>query len=391
MMNYVILRPGELALKGANRGSFEQAMLENIRTQLGRHTGAACRRFWGRFYVGPTEDTSVLARACTKIFGIANVSPACRVASDPDRIAEAGCRIIGQALAHYPGEERVPFRVTVRRADKHFPLQSTDYQRELGGRVYRNFPRLQVDLENAMLDLGVEIRAEGTFLFLEKLAGAGGLPVGVEGRVLSLLSGGIDSPVASWAMMKRGCRVDFVHFDARPFTGTGSLEKVRTLARLLGEWQGGHRLTVVPFADCQVAMKDLPKPQYRTLIYRRFMLRIAARIAARTGALALVTGDSLGQVASQTLPNLAVVDDARGALPVMRPLIGQDKQETIARAKEIGTYDVSIRPFEDCCTLFQPEHPVTNGDPAVATAIEQDLDVEGLVAAAVQRSEQLRD
>ena len=249
---------------------------------------------------------------------------------------------------------------------------------------------MRVDLENADIDLGVEIRREGAFLYVEKFKAPGGLPVGYEGRAVSLLSGGIDSPVASWLLMRRGCRIDFVHFDSRPYTGPGSLDKVRTLAATLGRWQAGHRLFVVPFAECQLALKDLQRPGYRTVLYRRFMLRMAERIAMDNGAGALVTGDSLGQVASQTLANLRVVDAVGKELPILRPLVGQDKQDVVALARQIGTYDISIRPFEDCCTLFAPDHPVTRGKPGLAAEIEEQLDVEGLVADAVARTEMER-
>ncbi len=385
MFDHVILRPGELALKGGNRGTFERRLASNLAKMLEPLGRPPIFRRWGRFYVGPCTDTDRIARASARVFGIVNVSPARQVAADMDSIAAAGIQAVGRLLARLPGEDPVPFRVTTKRADKGFPLNSMACQRELGARLLVEYPRLRVDLAHADIDLGVEIRNEGTFVFVERIPAAGGLPVGCEGRVLSLLSGGIDSPVASWLAMKRGCKVAFCHFDSQPFTGPGSLEKVRQLAKVLGTWQGGADLLIVPFADCQVAMKEISRPGYRTVLYRRFMMRIAERLAKRQRALALVTGDSLGQVASQTLANIGVVEAATGPMPVLRPLIGTDKQEVVDRARQIGTYDISIQPFEDCCTLFQPDHPVTSGKPRIAAEIEADLDVDGLVGAAIEQ------
>jgi thiamine biosynthesis protein ThiI len=389
-VNVLILRPGELATKGKNRPSFERRLLDNLRAQLRPHTDAPIERTWGRFYVGPTEDVERLTRHAQRVFGIVNVSPALRVDAADTEIKRAAVGLVQRAVTARGGADGVRFRVTVKRADKDFPISSMDYQRELGAEVFTAVPGLRVDLENADIDLGVEIRREGAFLYVEKFKAPGGLPVGYEGRAVSLLSGGIDSPVASWLLMRRGCRIDFVHFDSRPYTGPGSLDKVRTLAATLGRWQAGHRLFVVPFAECQLALKDLQRPGYRTVLYRRFMLRMAERIAMDNGAGALVTGDSLGQVASQTLANLRVVDAVGKELPILRPLVGQDKQDVVALARQIGTYDISIRPFEDCCTLFAPDHPVTRGKPGLAAEIEEQLDVEGLVADAVARTEMER-
>jgi len=388
MLDHVIVRPGELALKGKNRGYFERLLHENLRHALAAVGAPKVERRHGRFYVGPIADAARAAKRAARVFGVVSTSPAVRCAADADVWAELGAELVGDALRRIPGDSPIKFKVDVKRADKSFPHNSMEVARALGGRILSAHPRLTVDLSSPDLTLGVEIRPEGSFLYLDKLRASGGLPVGCEGRVLALLSGGIDSPVACWLMMKRGCRVDLVHFDSRPFTGPGSLEKVRQLATILDDWQGGTRLLVVPFANIQLATRDLPNPGYRTVLYRRFMVRIAERLALARKAQALVTGDSLGQVASQTLGNLRVVEAARTTdLPLLRPLLGHDKEETIEIARRIGTFETSIQPFEDCCTLFQPDHPVTSGKPEKAAEIEALVDVTALVTEAVEKTE----
>ncbi len=386
-LDLVVLRPGELSLKGGNRRYFEKILRKNLRALIGKDI--PIERLWGRFYMGPLPaggeqgDARKIAQKAARVFGVANTSPACRVETSEEAIARTCIELMGEELAH-KGAEDASFAIRVRRADKSFPKRSMELARSLGGKVLEAFPDLKVDLENPTIPLGIEIRPEGSFVFLEQFKGAGGLPVGCEGRVLCLLSGGIDSPVAAWQMMKRGCRVDLLHFDSRPFIGEGSLQKVRRLAQSLNGWQGRTRLGVVEFSQIQTKLRELPKEGYRTVLYRRFMLRIAERIAEEQGHGALVTGDSLGQVASQTLENLRVVAAASGGLPIFRPLIGFDKEETMAVARKIGTYEISIEPFDDCCTLFQPDQPVTRGKIEVAERLEAKVDMEDLVAQAVQ-------
>jgi thiamine biosynthesis protein ThiI len=382
----VVLRPGELTLKGKNLRRFEQRLFDNVRGATGQRV---FKRSRGRYYLGPVDDAESVARRCARVFGIASTSPVVRVAAELEPIA-ARCAELTAGWLERRGasaEGSVPFRVTVRRQDKRFPLRGNELAAELGARLLDRFSALRVDLHQAQLELGVEVRDEGCFLFAERYPGVGGLPVGVEGRVLTLLSGGIDSPVAAWRLMKRGCRSDFVHFDARPFTGPGSLEKVRALAEALRPWQGKSSLWVVPFSKIQVAYKDCVREDYRTLLYRRAMLRIADRIGQQFEHYALASGDSLGQVASQTLENLACVDAAPHELPLLRPLLGYDKEETIAIARDIGTYEISIRPFEDCCTLFQPERPATSGRRWMAEKLEQDVPLDALIDEAVEGTE----
>ncbi len=384
----VLVRPGELSLKGGNRRRFEKILRRNLRLALEHALGEAPRieKRHGRFYLLDPRDPRKTARLAARVFGVANASPASRVPAEPAALEQAALKLLERRL-----EEAAPrtFAVRVRRADKRFPIRSGPFAAEVGARVLEAHPGLKVDLDAPELELGIEIREEGAFVFLEKIPGSGGLPVGSEGRVLSLLSGGIDSPVASWMMMKRGCRVEFLHFDSSPFTGPGSLEKVRRLARILDSWQGGTKVFVCPFAEIQKVLRARRGESYRTLLYRRFMMRIAGALASRRRLGALVTGDSLGQVASQTLANLRVVHAAAADLPVFRPLVGLDKEETIALARRIGTYETSIEPYEDCCTLFQPRSPATAGKAETAAALEAGLDLEGLTAGALENLREL--
>ncbi len=385
-MDHVIIRPVELTLKGNNRRWFERMLHQHLKAALARHGVTAVDRRHGRYYIGPRDDAEQIAREAAKVFGVVHTSAAKRCGRSEEEIAALTRELVAEMLTRKPELASSTFRVDVKRSYKQFPRNSMETAAWLGSVILEAHPGLKVDLHDPDWSLQVEIRGEGGFVFLEKIPGAGGLPVGTEGKVMCLLSGGIDSPVAAWQMMKRGCRVEYVHYDAQPFTGPGALEKVRTLARSLDAWQGKSKLWVVPFAPIQMATKDLPKPGYRTVLYRRFMSRIADRLARRRRCKALVSGDSLGQVASQTLDNLIVIEGAREALPMLRPLIGFDKQETIRLARHIDTYEISIRPFEDCCTLFQPDHPVTRGKLEDAEWLEGMVDVEALVQEAVEKA-----
>jgi thiamine biosynthesis protein ThiI len=277
------------------------------------------------------------------------------------------------------------FRITARRAFKTFPLTSVELNRALGAHVLARRPDVRVDLHHADVEVHVEVLPAEAFIYCDRRAGAGGLPVGSSGTVAALLSGGIDSPVAAWRMMKRGCRVVFVHFHSVPYLPDTSQRKARELVERLTPWQYFSRLYLVPFGDIQRDVVLAVPPHARVTIYRRLMVRIAERLARSAGAAALVTGDSLGQVASQTLENLASIE-AAADLPVLRPLIGMDKLEITAQAQALGTFEISIEPDADCCTLFVPRHPGTRITRDEATAIERRLDVEALVAAGIERA-----
>jgi thiamine biosynthesis protein ThiI len=383
-----IVRFSEIALKGGNRRMFEDILQRNLKCALGGRDAPRVRRAWGRFVVGPVEDAALAARIAARVFGVSSVSVGVLLESSQP-IAPAAAGLVGAWLADRPGEGPVSFRVTARRADKRTALTSQDVARAVGEALRSAHPRLVARMKGPELTVGIDVRAEGTYLFLDKEKGVGGLPVDSQAKVMTLLSGGIDSPVAAWLAMKRGCRVDFCHVDSFPFTGTRSVDKVLRLAGLLNRWQGRTRCWVVPFANVQVAVKEAPPADYRTVVYRRFMTRIACRLAAREECLALVTGDSIGQVASQTLENIAAAD-ACADRPVLRPLVALDKEEIIAQAQRIGTFAVSIEPHDDCCTVFQPENPAVRAKAHWIERVESQLDVEGLVSEAVEKTRAMR-
>jgi thiamine biosynthesis protein ThiI len=378
----VLVRYGELGLKGKNRGDFEATLVRNIRAAVEPISDVAVERERGRVRVTPRQRLTSVARRLQQVFGIVSVSPAWGVEPTPEAIARAAGPIYERARAGLPADPPVTFRVRGSRADKDFPLTSSELERFVADRVLPDDGSVVVDLEHPRLELGIDVRAERAYLFAERLPGPGGLPVGTLGRVLCLISGGIDSPVAAWMAMKRGAEVALVTFHSAPYLGEPSKRKVLELARVLARWQPRTRLYVAPFGPVQEAIRDGAPESYRTVLYRRMMQRIASRLAAGEGALALVTGESLGQVASQTLENLTCIEDA-AELPVLRPLVAFDKQETIALAREIGTFELSCLPEPDCCTVFLPRRAVIRGKKRVCAEIEAGLDVRGLVEASV--------
>ncbi|GAB6876121.1 tRNA uracil 4-sulfurtransferase ThiI [Thermaerobacter litoralis] len=395
-MNPVLLvRYGEIGLKGRNRPQFEQALLRQIRRALGAWPGTAVYRTPGRVWVEPPAgtDPEPLLEALQRVFGIVAVSPAERVDLDLEAIAAGARRVLEAALEDRPGGGGpaggpVTFKVEARRSNKRFPLTSLDLNRELGARLLAAHPELKVDVQRPQVTVHVEVRHDGAYVYARSVPGPGGLPVGVTGRACVLLSGGIDSPVAVWMAMKRGLRPICVHFHSPPFTSERAREKVVDLTRVLARWGGPLALWVVHFTEVQRAIQlDCP-PELTITLMRRMMFRLAERIAARERALALVTGESLGQVASQTLESIRTIS-AVTTLPVLRPLIGLDKTEIVERARAIGTYDISVLPYEDCCTLFVPAHPATRPRPEQAEAAEAVRDWEPLLADALERSERL--
>src|SRR5688500_3089891 len=371
-MTSIVVHYQEIALKGKNRPWFLAKLVRNIRQAVSDLDVASVRALMGRIEVvlGPSAVPEVVGERIRRTFGIANFSYAGRTALDIDGIAAA-------VLADLGDRTCTSFRVSVRRADKRFPLTSPQAEREIGGRI-KQARGWRVDLEHADLAIHVELLTDEAFYFFGKEKGAGGLPTGTAGRVVCLLSGGIDSPVAAHRMMKRGCAVTFVHFHSYPILSRASQEKARELVRLLTTWQQRSRLYLVPFGDIQQqVVLAVPGPM-RVIVYRRLMLRIAERIAARRRAQALVTGDVVGQVASQTLENLPVVGSV-ATLPLFRPLIGMDKDEITAEAIKIGSYPISIIPDQDCCTLFTPRNPQTKARLADIEIAEQSLPIAELV------------
>ena len=380
-MRSVIVHYQEIALKGKNRPWFIQRLVQNVREATADLDIQAVRPLVGRLEValGPTATYEQVRERMLRVFGVANFSRASRAPLDIDAIASA-------ILADLGDTETPSFRVTVKRADKRFPMKSPEIEREVGGRV-KIAKGWLVDLDHPALTITVEMMKDHAFYTFAKERGAGGLPSGVSGKVACLLSGGIDSPVAAWRMMKRGCSTLLVHFHSYPFLSRASQEKVRELAQALTTYQYRTRLFLVAFGEIQRQVVLTVPSQLRVVIYRRLMVRIADRIARANGARALVTGEVIGQVASQTLENMSVIAAATD-LPILRPLVGMDKDEIVAQAERLGTFEISIIPDQDCCQLFTPKHPATRATIEAVEEAESRLQVEELVQKAVAEAEQ---
>ena len=376
-MTSIVIHYQELALKGKNRPWFLGRLVRNIREAVADLDVRSVRALMGRIEVvlGPTASREQVGERLRHTFGIANFSYARRTTVDLDQIAAA-------ILEDLEDRTCTSFRVSARRADKRYPLTSPQIEREVGGRI-KQARGWRVNLDEPELVVHLELLTSEAFYFFGKEPGPGGLPTGTAGRVACLLSGGIDSPVAAHRMMKRGCAVTFVHFHSYPILSRASQEKARELVALLTRWQHRSRLYLVAFGDIQQqVVLSVPGPM-RVVVYRRLMLRIAERIARARHAQALVTGDVVGQVASQTLENLAVIGNV-ASLPIFRPLIGMDKDEITAEAIRIGTYPISIVPDQDCCTLFTPRNPLTRARLADIERAEQALPMDELVERAVR-------
>ena len=376
----VLCRYAEIFLKGANRGFFERTLVENIRRVV-RPVGGEVERLHGRVLVRPAPGLAGegatparLVAALQKTFGLTSVSPVRLVDKDLDAIMAASVAEVDAALIF--GRPR-SFKVEARRSDKRFQPPSPEIARQVGGAVIAAHG-LPVDVHDPELTVGVEVGFEHAFTFARSVPGPGGLPVGCTGEVDLLLSGGIDSPVAGWMAMKRGCHIAATYFHSFPYTGDRTKDKVARLARKLAAWQGKVELRVVPFTEAQQFIANNCDRKLAVVLYRRLMMRIAERLAKARGALGLVTGESLAQVASQTLENLGVINSVV-TLPVIRPLIAYDKRETITLAQRIDTYELSIEPYEDCCSLFVPDHPSTRTTHRVIDQAEKKLDIEAMI------------
>ena len=379
-MNRIVVRYHEVALKRGNRRMFVDRLVNNIGATL-RGTGVKrVRSAAGRIVVHLKTDADWPEINCRlqRVFGIANYSLAWRTPRTIDDITDT-------AVTAVDGRTFASFAVRAKRADKGFPLTSPEIAARVGAAI-KAHSGAAVNLKQPELAISIEVLPREAFVALDRLPGPGGLPVGTSGVVVSLLSGGIDSPVAAWRMMRRGCRVEFVHFHGAPYQDRTSRDKVAELARVLTRFQLHARLHLVTFGEIQrQIVTGVPRP-YRVVLYRRMMLRIAEAIARSIDAGALVTGESLGQVASQTLTNLATVEDA-ASLPLLRPLIGMDKAEISAQAERIGTFEISIQPDQDCCQLFVPKHPATRMRIDEAHHAEQVLDIPTMVREALANTE----
>jgi tRNA uracil 4-sulfurtransferase len=380
-MKSVVVHYKELALKGKNRPWFIQLLVRNLKAALAGLHVAAVRSIMGRIELELGDDTAwdEVRDRLSRVFGIANFSRANRGPHDFEQLAAA---ILADLAASQPsGREPASFRVSATRADKRLPFTSPQVEREVGGliKVARGW---RVDLDHPAFTIHIEMLPEHAFYFFGKEPGAGGMPTGTGGRVACLLSGGIDSPVAAYRMMRRGCSVLMIHFHSYPILSRASQEKVREIAALLTRHQLRSRLILVPFGDLQQQVVLSVAPEMRVVIYRRLMLRIAERLARKAQARALVTGEAIGQVASQTLDNMTAIADAT-RLQILRPLVGMDKDEITAEAERIGTFPISVIPDQDCCTLFTPRHPVTRVHLSQVERAEQVLPIDDMVSSAV--------
>ncbi len=376
-MKSVVIHYQEIALKGKNRPWFVARLVRNLKEATKDLDIQSVHVLPGRIemVLGPSLAWDAVRDRVANVFGIANFARAGRAPLDVDAIAQEILKDLGP-------ENPPTFRLSARRSDKRFPLTSPQIEREVGGRI-KEARGWTVNLDDPALTIHVETLATEAFYFFGKERGAGGLPVGSSGKVACLLSGGIDSPVAAWRMMRRGCRVLFVHFHSYPILSRASQEKARELARSLAHFQYHSRLLLVPFGEIQQRVVLAVAPPLRVVIYRRLMMRIAERIARLNRAQALVTGEVVGQVASQTLENMANID-AVVSMPVLRPLVGMDKEEIMAEAQRLGTYAISIIPDQDCCTLFTPRHPATKAKRHEVERAEAGLPIDEIVDQAVK-------
>lgn len=385
--NIFIVRCGEVALKGMNKPYFERMLVERIgkRLKAAGLSGIDVRRHEGLIFArAPKElDKDAIVKEISKVFGVASISPAVECESDMDKIGEKAVEYMME-LIEKKGVKT--FKVEAKRADKTFPVKSPDIARRIGASVLKGCKVLKVDVHNPDVYLFVDVRREETFIYQQKIAGFGGLPLGTNGKGLVLLSGGIDSPVAAWLMAKRGMLIEAVHFHSYPYTSPRAQEKVEELAKIVASYCGRFKMHVINILPIQEQIVQNCPEAETTILVRRFMMRIAEKIAEKNGCMMLITGENLGQVASQTAESL-VVTDASVSMPVMRPLIAMDKVDIMEKAEEIGTFETSIQPYEDCCTVFLPPHPVTKPRLSRIEESESRLDVEGLVKVAVESEE----
>ncbi|MBE7007714.1 MAG: tRNA 4-thiouridine(8) synthase ThiI [Ruminococcaceae bacterium] len=386
-MEMILCKLGEVVLKGLNRRSFEDKLISNLRRRVSKCGAWRIYSKQSTIYVEPANDDCDLEAAfaaCRQVFGVISVSRA--LPCDKDVQA-----LIHTAKTYLADELRAArsFKVESKRADKSFPLTSIQLSQQVGCALHRAFPNLTVDVHDPELTVYLEIRDDAAFVHGPAVPGAGGLPLGMGGSAVTLLSGGIDSPVSSWMMAKRGVTLEPVHFFSPPYTSQAAKDKVIELARELTPWCGRMRLQIVPFTEIQEEIRRKCPEDFFTLIMRRFMMRIAQQCADEAHAKAIVTGECLGQVASQTMEALSVTEDVV-SLPVLRPLIGMDKEEIVRISRKIGTFDTSILPYEDCCTVFTPRHPKTKPHLDEVREAESALDVGALCARAMENREFVR-
>ena len=384
MREIILCKLGEVVLKGLNRHSFETKLMSNIRRRTQKFGKFRIYSRQSTIYVEPMEDSCDLAGAyagCKQVFGLITIARAVPCEKSKEAILDTARAYLGDEL-----RKAKSFKVETKRADKSFPMGSIEISQWVGGMLHDAFPHLKVDVHDPELTVYVEVREDAAYVHAPAEPAAGGLPLGMGGSALSLLSGGIDSPVSSYMMAKRGVVLEMLHFAAPPYTSDLARQKVLQLARELTPWCGRMSVHIVPLTQIQEQIRRECPEEYFTLITRRFMMRIADRLAKEFDCRALITGENLGQVASQTMEALRVSEDVTD-LPVLRPLIGMDKEEIVRIARHIGTFDTSILPYEDCCTVFTPRHPKTKPHVEEVREIESVLDIQGLVDKALSQRE----
>jgi len=381
MKQVILIKNGELALKGLNRMTFEDVLIKNIRKKIRPLGDFSVRKAQSTIYIEPKEEGFPFDEALEgmkKVFGIAAFTRALAVEKDMDVILDAAPEYLRDRLANAK-----TFKVEAKRSDKRFPYTSPEISRELGGKLLAYYPHLRVDVHNPDETIMVEIRDYAAYIHGKQIKGAGGMPTGTAGKAAILISGGIDSPVAAFMMAKRGITLDAIHFASPPYTSPRAELKVKQLLKKVSEYSGTIRMTTVNFTEIQERIGEKCPEELFTLVMRRFMMKISEEIARRRDCLALITGESVGQVASQTMMALGVTD-AVVNMPVFRPVIGMDKDEIIEISRKIDTFEISIEPYEDCCTVFTPKHPRTRPTIALLEEAEKALDSEALIKRAVE-------
>lgn len=383
MKEVILLKFGEMALKGLNRSTFEAALLKDIRKRLADLGEYELELMQSTVYIVPGEDfdIDIAHKRIKKVFGIATIARSCQAEKDIEAIKKTVVDYLGAEL-----EFVRTFKVEAKRSDKKFPLTSPEICREVGAYLLSEFDNLKVDVREPEFIVVVEVRDKKAYIHKSPERGAGGMPHGSNGKAAVLISGGIDSPVAAYMMAKRGLRLSAIHFFSYPYTSERAKNKVFDLLKIVSSYCGTIRTYIVPFTEIQQEIKAKCSEEYFTLLMRRFMMKISECIASKNGCCALITGESLGQVASQTIAALAVTDNIVD-MPVFRPVIGMDKEEIVTIARKIGTFKTSIQPYEDCCTVFTPKHPRTN--PTLSSVVEQEekLNIEELIDRAVKATE----
>ncbi|HHX29434.1 MAG: tRNA uracil 4-sulfurtransferase ThiI [Bacillota bacterium] len=388
MEELLLVKYGEISLKGKNRYQFEAALMDHIRFVVGEYPGARLEKAYGRVYIHSVPGERNVLRRLAKIPGIVAVAPALRVENEIIKIRDVAVEAAKRALEMLDGTSTATFKAESRRSLKSFPLTSPQISHEVGSAVLAAGLGLTVDVHRPSFVINVEVREKGTFVYWHEVRGMGGLPLGSSGRGIVLLSGGIDSPVAAYLAMKRGVALEALHFWSFPITGERARDKVVRIWRVLKDFDPQMRLHIAHFTKIQTAIMESCPEKYRVTVMRRMMMRVSTRLAERVGALAIFTGENLGQVASQTLESMAVIEDTAG-VPVLRPLLTYDKRETVEIAERIGTYELSCLPYEDCCTVFVPKHPVTKPRLELVRDAEKALPVDELVEECVRGIETL--